>query len=122
MVPVPDPDNIWEEEDEEENLNGTWLSLFFFFSPERKIAEDMVPFLAGSISCCERKQGGERKCKQILMLHLRSGYNFRFLGSPLVSSAASIPKPPARKEYQEDGWPQVLVLFIFIKVGWSAAV
>lgn len=58
----------------------------------------MVAFLAGSISSRERRKGGDRKCKQILMLHLMSGYNFKFLGSHLLtwSPATSDPKTPGR--------------------------
>lgn len=83
VVPVSDLGHVWEKEDGEENLNGTWSNLF----SKRKIAEGTVTSLAESISWCERKQGGERKCKQILMLHLRSGYNIKFLGSPLLTSS-----------------------------------
>lgn len=45
----------------------------------------MVTLLAGSISWCGRKQGGETKSKQILILHSRSSFNLRFLGSPTLT-------------------------------------
>lgn len=54
----------------------------------------MVTFLAESISWCERKQRGERKCKQILMLHFRSGYNLKFWGSPLLTWSSLLPMFP----------------------------
>ena len=75
----------------------------------------MVTFLAGSISWCERRQGGERKCKQILMLHLRFRLELQISGvfsSHFVSSATTVPETPGRQESQEDSWPRVLVLFI----------
>lgn len=43
----------------------------------------------------------------------------QFLGvcsSHLVSSASNVPEVTGREKNQEDGWPQVLLPFIFVRV------
>lgn len=42
--------------------------------------------------------------------------------SPLFSSAAYVSEALGRQDCKEYGWPRVLVLFIFVKVGWSGGV